>query len=617
MRASTLCSTWGRGAGGIGTSLNLLVLVSIVVFAIALTLFGDLRERQRGFRAAVRESVVWAVFQGRVEAKEFIDALVLAGSGSDNASLDNVLVRYDVLYSRAGFFAEGTFADHARQYGETGELARAIRTAIVDLAPRVDAVAGDPERLRAALPELLVAARQIDVLAGRLATAAKASSNAAAVADRERVGTLYAKMAVSIVALIAVIGLIVVLQGLQLRQIARAGRELEALSERNARAAEAAEAGTRAKSAFLAAMSHEIRTPLNGIIGMAEILSASRLTPEQAEQLSLLRRSGDHLLDVINDVLDFSKVESGVVEIEAIDFALAEVVQTVRAVVLPRVEEKRLALEVEVPDITVRCDPARLRQVLVNLVGNAVKFTETGRVRVAAAHRGDGLIRFEVEDTGIGIPSEALPLLFREFSQVENGLARRFDGSGLGLAICKRLVEAMGGQIGVDSVAGLGSRFWFEIPGGACGPARPALPPVRRISSFAGHVLVVEDNSTNQMVVCTMLRGLGVTSAVAENGQVALDMLAAGQRFDLAFIDMQMPVLDGPATAREMRARGLYLPLVGLSANVLVSDRQACIDAGMDGFVSKPVTIERIVEALEPWLPAAPDGAHAPDEAAA
>jgi signal transduction histidine kinase/ActR/RegA family two-component response regulator len=597
-------TTWGSPGRGIGISINLLIIVSIVVFVAAFTMFSGLKERQRGLSAQARENVVWSAFQGRIEVKDLIESLVLAMEGQ--RSLDDVLTRYDVLYSRADFFKEGTYALLASRFDDLQDASEQAHGAIMALAPRIDAVAGDPERLRALLPELLASAREIDAQAGRLATAAKASSNAASVADRADVRDLYQRSAMAVVALVAAIVLIVVLQSIQVRQIAQAGRQMEILSERNARAAEAAEAGTRAKSAFLAAMSHEIRTPLNGIIGMTEMLSRGRLSIEQAEQVSVIRQSGALLLEIISDILDFSKVESGCVEIEVRELALAEVAQTVRAVMLPRLHEKPVALEVEVPDIIVQGDPARLRQVLVNLVGNAVKFTARGRVRLTAVCRLDGMLRFEVQDTGIGIAEDALALLFREFSQVDDGLSRRFEGTGLGLAISKRLVEAMGGRIGVDSVPGLGSRFWFEIPAGEPRPrgAMPAPPPRQAARALAGHVLVVEDNPTNQLVTCAMLRQLGLSSAVAGDGQAGLDLLAR-QAFDLVLVDMQMPVLDGPGTARAIRARGLDLPVVGLSANVLVSDRQICLDAGMNDFLSKPITIEKLAAALEVWLPAA------------
>ena len=612
-------SAWGSPARGIGTSINLLILASIVVFVAAATMFASVRERQRGLDAAARESVVWSVFQGRVEVKDFIEALLVAGSSEDPAALGEVLTRYDVLYSRADFFQEGSFALHANQHREIRDLATAVQSAILDAAPRLDAVADDPHRLRAALPELLAAARDMDARVNRLVAAAKVSTNISAVTDRAEVRDLYQRSAMAVVALVGVIGLIVVLQSIQLRQIARAGRQMEILSERNARAAEAAEAGTRAKSAFLAAMSHEIRTPLNGVIGMTEILARGSLSSEQSGQLSVIRQSGALLLEIINDILDFSKVELGLVDMEVRDFSLVEVIDTVRSVMLPRLAEKALALEIAVPDVMMQNDPARVRQVLVNLIGNAVKFTPRGRVRVSAICGPNRAVRFEVQDTGIGIAPEALPLLFREFSQVENGLDRRYEGSGLGLAICKRLVEAMGGEIGVESVVGLGSRFWFEIPGGDVRPrGAPAAPePAEdRETALAGRVLVVEDNLTNQLVTCAMLRHLGVQSRVADDGQAALAELAR-EAFDLVLIDMQMPVLDGPSTARAIRARGMDLPLIGLSANVLVSDREICLDAGMNDFLSKPVTIDKLAAALAPWLSVQPERRREPLKGAA
>jgi signal transduction histidine kinase/ActR/RegA family two-component response regulator len=568
-----------------------------------------------------RETVIWPVLQTRIEVKEFIDALLRAAADGSAARLDEVRLRYDVLYSRADFLRQGLFAASIREFPALDAAALVMHDAVTGLAPVVDDTAGDPAALRAALPALLAGARQIDHDAAALATTAKATSNAAVLADRAMVSALYSRLAISVAALVGVIGLVVVAQAHQLRQLAHARQELETLNDLNVGAAKAAEAGTRAKSAFLAAMSHEIRTPLNGIMGMAELVATGSLSPEQSAQLALIRQSGAHLLEIVNDVLDFSKVESGCVSIELADFPLRELVEMVGAVVAPRVEQKGLTLDLDVPDVIMRNDPTRLRQVLVNLAANAAKFTESGGIRISAAPRGDGLVRFEVEDTGIGIAETALPMLFREFSQVENGMTRRYDGTGLGLAICKRLVEAMGGAIGVHSVPGLGSRFWLEIPGGDLRP-RPAAEPAPRHEEqpprrFAGHVLVVEDNPTNQIVTCAMLRRLGLSCEVAENGRVALDRLDADARFDLALLDMQMPVLDGLSTAREIRARGLALPLVGLSADVMVSDRQACLDAGMNDFVAKPASLERIADALAPWLaPAAPDRRELPGAAA-
>lgn len=590
------------------TPINILLFCSLLLFAVSVVMFGGLQERQRGFRASERESAVWAVFQARIEVKDFVEALVAALSDDTPAAVQAILTRYDVLYARAGLLNEGSLATHASEFAEFGVLARKIRSDILALAETIDGADGDDKILRADIPMLLAAAKEIDGDAGRLASAAKATNNVAAVAERQQIKDLNVRFAAVVGGLVLLFGLIVVLQGVQMRQISGAGRELAILSNRNARAAEAAEAGTRAKSAFLAAMSHEIRTPLNGIIGMADIVARGSLTGVQSEQVAIIRQSGGLLLDILNDILDFSKVESGHADIDPRDFFLADIVRTVRSVVSSRVEEKGIDLTIDVPDVVMRADPVRLRQVLVNLVGNAVKFTQRGSVHLSAEVLPDGsTVRFLVEDTGIGISPEAIPALFQEFSQVDAGLARRFEGTGLGLAISKKLVNAMGGDIGVTSVPGLGSRFWFEIAGGDIRPRETAVPAPRTVSppvdtkAFSGRILVVEDNSTNQMVICALLGLIGLKSAVVANGQAALDILER-ESFDLALVDMQMPLLDGPSTAREVRARGYKLPMLGLSANVSVADRQACIDAGMIDFLSKPITLEKLSAALAPFL---------------
>jgi signal transduction histidine kinase/ActR/RegA family two-component response regulator len=420
------------------------------------------------------------------------------------------------------------------------------------------------------------------------------------------------------------------------RRLTETVQEL-ARSEKEARAAkEEAERANRFKSEFLANMSHEIRTPMNAVIGMTSILASSRLTPEQREYVRTIRSSGESLLALLNDILDFSKIEAGKLVIEASPFALRQCVEEAVDLLATQAARKGLGIGCRVDPAVpalIESDATRLRQILVNLLDNAVKFTSSGEVLIRVEACSPRLelapgelveLRFAVRDTGIGISAGRLDRLFRPFSQADSSTSRLYGGTGLGLAISRRLAEGLGGRMGVESEPGQGSTFWFTIrcravdatlpdlgsrppepvgrsqPGVAGRSAESGLPPLR--------ILVAEDNVINQKVALLLLQQLGYAADVAADGEETLAALRR-QRYDVIFMDVQMPGMDGLEATRRIRDEwpAEERPrIIAMTANALRDDREGCLAAGMDDYLSKPVLLEDLRAALSRGVRADP-----------
>ena len=404
------------------------------------------------------------------------------------------------------------------------------------------------------------------------------------------------------------------------RIVNRRTHELEETNKELAVALKEAEEASQAKSEFLANMSHEIRTPMNSIIGFAEVLAEEDLTKEQKQYVEHIRTASHNLLDIINDILDFSKIEAGKLDTDIIDCSMEELFDNMETLLYPMADEKHLAFEIQRCDPLpkqIRTDPVRVKQCLINLINNAIKFTKAGHVYVKVStlkRNNKDFIRFDVEDTGMGIHPDKQKTIFESFSQADSGTTRRFGGTGLGLTITKELTSLLGGELSLTSEPKKGSVFTLIIPANIDVDSLPTLGDYKaakkqaqktseqpKQAKFSGRVLVAEDARANQMLIELLLQKAGFEVTIVENGKEAVDKCRS-EKFDMIFMDIQMPIMNGHEATKQIRADGITTPIIALTASAMKGDEDKCLNAGCDGYLAKPIDRALLPKIISKYL---------------
>ncbi|MFN4142989.1 ATP-binding protein [Aestuariivirga sp.] len=576
-----------------GRATWLLLAASVVLLTALGIIFTQLSLRQNALQQGGGERALYAVHQLDRDARLLVRALE-SSSGAENPAAQHSAFeqRMAALSQEAGFSlgADGVFA----------QKLDVIRALSHEVAPLLGPPGRGSEDDRQQVPLAALKAANLVVLTEGLMSYTHERLTATHAAARDGVAQLQNISVFVVAVLAATIGFLLFNLMQQVRTVRKAATVLENTAEAMSVAYEAAEAGNRAKSEFMATIGHEIRTPLNAILGMAELLTHSPLGAEERRHVDVITSSGTALLEMLNEILDFAKIEHGRMTSETVNFDARLLASDAVRIVEGRARERQNRLELLADDLPqpgwYLSDPTLIRRVLLNLLSNAVKFTEKGLVLVRVQEaRGGAMLRFEITDTGIGIPEDARQRLFNAFSQVDSTISRRFGGTGLGLVICKRIVEMLGGSIGVESSPGLGSKFWFEVPATRSDPsavpassAQDAPATLPRLT-----ILVVEDHPINRQVAEKFLLMLGQSVVLASDGAEGVTAARSG-RFDLILMDMQMPVMDGIAATRAIREAGSRARIVAMTANASDDDRRRCIAAGMDGFEPKPITLKRL-----------------------
>ncbi|SEG47944.1 ATP-binding protein [Oceanospirillum linum] len=584
----------------------------VLVFFIAASLFRLEREIEE-FSMLTKDERYWNSTRIEVELLRLINELntFIVTPSADQS--DDVSFRMEILWSRINIISSGTTRQLIEQLdGDILAEVEHLQTIMINLEDDLETLTPEQakryvERMQSFIPRFMHSSRTI-------ASAISETESRFAVKVQEN----YRWVVFLLISILAVAGIFTLINYLELR--------------RNQRLALKAEAANQSKSYFLSNMSHEIRTPLNGILGSIALLKMEKeiqKLPGTASLLEDINASGEALLNLINNVLDLSRLQQKKMPIEAKAFDLILCAKNARSVINASLTEKKLDFVLDIAPNQpqeIISDPLRLQQVMINLLGNAVKFTETGcitlRIRLilpdtpleqassASMERIESTLHIEIEDTGIGISEDVQKQLFTPFTQADSSITRHYGGSGLGLSLCREIIAAMNGQVGVQSTPGQGSVFWFNIPVQIkqeqliASSARGQIPSeISSVALESESVLVVEDNPVNAKLITTILSRMGYETELAENGRIALEM-CHGKKYSLIMMDCQMPVMDGLTCSQEIR-RGSgpnrNTAIVALTANVMTVDRQSCLDAGMQDFLAKPLDMSLLQQSLKRW----------------